>query len=381
MTLPIKLESIHKGGTSQIAIVDRGVISIGRSKENAISVDSTSVSRFHGEFICTGSHWVYRDLGSTNGTSINSVRMQPGHLKLLKDRDMVSFSNFHIGVSYLSKKPTEVPNSIVVFCKDQFYSEYIPRSNADTLYAGGGNSDITIAGENSALVQFSIQFQNDAFSIQMFQISAPVLINGEAVSGFTQLYDLDEIQIGDHVILINSQRRTRAVAPSKQDAVKPELEEGALYSFEGEGGAARDKASQLVLDTKVTTKVSKEDVSAAIESAADNAGVSADGAPAADRRGELLFARGGEGPGPDEKRKTFSGNIEPIEKRAPADDRRGVSTFAKATVDKLHTPGGDGVGKKQQKNPRTENLILLVGMLFLVLMLCMTIYLIFGEGI
>ena len=394
MTLPIKLESIHKSGTSQIAIVDRGVITIGRSKDNAISVDSTSVSRNHGEFICTGSHWVYRDLGSTNGSSINHVRMQPGHIKLLKDRDMLSFSNFHIGVSYLSQMPSEIPNSIVVFYKDRFFSEYIPRSNADTLCAGGSDSEIIIEGEDNTLVQFAIQFQNDAFSMQLFQISTPVLVNGEAVNGYTQLYDIDEILVGDYVIIINSQRCARAVAPSKKDDVQLESEPGSetLYNFNENSNAVKKSAADLILDTTVTTKVSRENVSAVLEnimattaSGAPTASVvPADSvvAPATDNKELASNIEGNNAPAPYpdaavEKRKSFGGNIEPVEKRAPLER---AEPWKRALSGRKEGSDKENLSKKQG-NRRSGALILLAGVVFLVLMLGVLAFLVFSGDI
>ena len=49
---------------------------IGRSKENDIIIDDTSVSRHHATIIQTASGIVISDNGSSNGTFINGIRIQ-----------------------------------------------------------------------------------------------------------------------------------------------------------------------------------------------------------------------------------------------------------------------------------------------------------------
>ena len=354
MTLPIKLESVYKGGTSKIAVVDRGVISIGRSQDNAIAVDSVSVSRSHGEFVCTGSHWIYKDLGSTNGSFINDVRLQPGHFKLVRNRDMVSLSNFHIAVSYLDGAPSDISNSIIVFHKDKFLSEYIPNSEEDVFYAGGENADITVAGENKDLMQFSIQFKNGTFSIQLFRISTPVRVSGKAINGFTQLYDSDEILVGDYVILINSQHSVRVASPLNKNIrdQAPGLDEKAYYSFK-EDRVTEEETDDAVPDSgKLTTRIFREDASVGINAAK---GISSEKNKGADDSviPYLDVAKA--------KRAGFKNEKSPIPKketRKETDNRKEVLP-------------------KKQRSSFMEFLVLLAGGVVLVLMLCLLVFLLY----
>jgi predicted component of type VI protein secretion system len=50
-------------------------VTVGRVPDNDIQLDDFTVSRQHAVLVRQGSAWVVRDLGSLNGTYVNSVRV------------------------------------------------------------------------------------------------------------------------------------------------------------------------------------------------------------------------------------------------------------------------------------------------------------------
>ncbi len=70
------------------------VVTVGRMAESSIRLDDPNVSRSHAEFHAQGTSFAIVDLGSTNGTKVNGVRIEGEHL--LKDGDIVSFGATHI---------------------------------------------------------------------------------------------------------------------------------------------------------------------------------------------------------------------------------------------------------------------------------------------
>ena len=52
---------------------------IGRVPGNDIILDDPQVSRHHASLTLEGGQWVLRDLGSTNGTTVNGQPVHPGH--------------------------------------------------------------------------------------------------------------------------------------------------------------------------------------------------------------------------------------------------------------------------------------------------------------
>ena len=61
--------------------IDRDAITIGRSKDNTISIDSATVSGHHCSIIRDGDRFLLRDLESTNGTRLNSKDVTESKLR------------------------------------------------------------------------------------------------------------------------------------------------------------------------------------------------------------------------------------------------------------------------------------------------------------
>lgn len=63
------------------APLDRPVVRVGRAADNELVIAVNFVSKHHGVFEQRGTEWVYRDLGSLNGTYINGRRAQQAVLR------------------------------------------------------------------------------------------------------------------------------------------------------------------------------------------------------------------------------------------------------------------------------------------------------------
>ncbi|MCG6961940.1 MAG: RDD family protein [Acidobacteria bacterium] len=86
-----------------------GIISVGRSDDNAIVLGDASVSRHHAQLTKTGEGYVLKDLGSANGTFVNNHRTVE---QLLRDGDVILFGRFKMTFS----DPAEVDaGSTVLF--------------------------------------------------------------------------------------------------------------------------------------------------------------------------------------------------------------------------------------------------------------------------
>ncbi|MDI3402284.1 DUF1707 and FHA domain-containing protein [Streptomyces cavernicola] len=64
---------------------------IGRDPSSGLRLSHDTVSRVHAELRMQGGHWVLRDLGSTNGTSVNGRRVVAA--AVVRDGDHVSFGS------------------------------------------------------------------------------------------------------------------------------------------------------------------------------------------------------------------------------------------------------------------------------------------------
>lgn len=70
------------------------VVSIGRMPDCTITLADSNISRRHAEIRPRGTGWVAVDLGSTNGTKVNGVRIEGE--RLLREGDIISLGTTHI---------------------------------------------------------------------------------------------------------------------------------------------------------------------------------------------------------------------------------------------------------------------------------------------
>ena len=76
------------------------LLRVGRLDSLEVVLDDTSVSRFHAELRATDRGWRVGDLGSTNGTRLNGVRIGNGQWPL-RVRDLLQFGEVAIVVEAL----------------------------------------------------------------------------------------------------------------------------------------------------------------------------------------------------------------------------------------------------------------------------------------
>jgi len=90
---PLEKRAVLVLGDGTRVAVKLGVMSIGRSAESSLPLNDTNVSRRHAEIRSRGegvrSEWFLRDVGSTNGTMLNGVKIS-GDQKL-KNGDALMF--------------------------------------------------------------------------------------------------------------------------------------------------------------------------------------------------------------------------------------------------------------------------------------------------
>lgn len=68
-----------------------GMISVGRAANNDVVLAVNSVSKFHGYFACRRGLWTFTDHESTNGTTLNGKRLEPGEGVQVNDGDRLRF--------------------------------------------------------------------------------------------------------------------------------------------------------------------------------------------------------------------------------------------------------------------------------------------------
>lgn len=85
----------------------RDVLRIGRHESLEVVIEDASVSRNHAEVRATERGWRVQDLGSTNGTKLNGVRLGKDQQWPLHVRDMLQFGDVTMYVQTITEEPDD----------------------------------------------------------------------------------------------------------------------------------------------------------------------------------------------------------------------------------------------------------------------------------
>jgi pSer/pThr/pTyr-binding forkhead associated (FHA) protein len=93
----------------ELAFSDGQRLSVGRTKENALSIEDGSVSKIHASLVLNSEkQLIAADTGSTNGTFINGKRISYGKVVPISDGDKVKFGTVDVSITRVPK-PVEEP--------------------------------------------------------------------------------------------------------------------------------------------------------------------------------------------------------------------------------------------------------------------------------
>ncbi len=105
--MPAFLIPLDAGGT--VIPLEKSIVLVGRQADcDVVLTHSRKVSRKHCCFAQVNDRWIIRDLGSTNGVSINGARIRKEHRLRLGDEILIGDIGFK-----LHNKPQLVDNKIV----------------------------------------------------------------------------------------------------------------------------------------------------------------------------------------------------------------------------------------------------------------------------
>ncbi|GAX85782.1 hypothetical protein CEUSTIGMA_g13197.t1 [Chlamydomonas eustigma] len=105
MRVPPRLQIVFTSGPSNglelahnDSIKPTFCLSVGRTRSSKLCIKDPAVSEKHAEILWGGENWVLRDLGSSNGTSVNGMPLQPMvDAHALSDGDEVLFGLYSKG--------------------------------------------------------------------------------------------------------------------------------------------------------------------------------------------------------------------------------------------------------------------------------------------
>jgi HD-GYP domain-containing protein (c-di-GMP phosphodiesterase class II) len=121
---------------------------VGRTPNLEIVLEDASVSRRHAEVVLAGEGWVLRDLGSTNGTRVNGIRVGRTGRRLQRE-DVLQFGDVLLCVAELNECTRGNPDTLFGACQVTATAEHSWEQAMDNLAnASGlpGGSDESLLG-------------------------------------------------------------------------------------------------------------------------------------------------------------------------------------------------------------------------------------------
>jgi len=213
--------------------LEKGMINIGRSKENDIVIDNIAVSRKHAQIERQeGSGFVLRDLQSSNGTFLNGVQIDANDHEL-RDGDIIGLAKFEILVKGLApatkaapkvpapediegtmifdaarRKPSPEPQAIpeqkafhwpvLSVIKGPFRGKELKVTKDVTTVGKGSQDDIHVEGWFVSSPHAKISRHGDRFYIShVGGFFCSTKVNGVGIKGDHILKNKDEVEIGN----------------------------------------------------------------------------------------------------------------------------------------------------------------------------------------
>lgn len=216
MSGELRIEVLGAQGPVDLGILSGDEVIIGREPGGAppgsITIQASSVSRQHGVFSRYRGCWVYRDLGSTNGSWVNGVAVVEGTGRVVRAGDSLQLADvamkvlpFEGGAGSYDSAVTPGIRSILVFQRNEFLEEYPVPQYGRALAIGGARADLpldaevqelpalVIEGRGAAVVAFALA-PGRSFSVNDVQ---------HEVNQTVSLQDRDCVVVGSYLIMLN----------------------------------------------------------------------------------------------------------------------------------------------------------------------------------
>ncbi len=236
MNRQLKLILVTKSNRTELGYLQDGEVIIGREPAipNSLKIPNNAISRQHGTFKRFKNHWFYSDLGSTNGSWLNSEKITEKDIKLVRSGDVLQVADSVIEIEPASPESNYDPTkSLITFKNKQFFDEYPVEQQGKILSLGGLVADISVEGYSSSGIGLTFEFIGGNLTIVPSSKDVPARLNDKHISQPEYLKDLDKITFGDTLTLVNIPPRTKPalqnsvnVRPS-QSSDRPSFEETA----------------------------------------------------------------------------------------------------------------------------------------------------------
>ncbi len=175
-------------------------VTIGRTSQSQIVIASDLVSSVQGQFSWNGAQWIYQDLGSANGTFINSQLYWTADRSPSMPVPVDDGTIFDID----AEESGAHPNGVRLILKRGAPCNYAANQlnpNGVTLIGRSKDCQVQLSSLHISRRHARIIAQGGQYMIECLSTSSGVFINGQMIHGATQLHPRDVIYMGGHLMM------------------------------------------------------------------------------------------------------------------------------------------------------------------------------------
>ncbi|MGQ9467897.1 MAG: FHA domain-containing protein, partial [Anaerolineae bacterium] len=173
----------------------RPMVTIGRRPDNDIVLPLDYVSGHHGRLEQRGDAWVYTDLGSTNGTSVNGRRVQE---VILRDGDILRIGDPHgnsVGLTFHAARPAAAAIPIPAGGIVQIGTTMLG-VKPFLLIGRNPQADIHLPAPTVSWQHARLERTAQGYQIVDLHSTNGTFVNGQRITGPHPLHPGDVVQIG-----------------------------------------------------------------------------------------------------------------------------------------------------------------------------------------
>jgi pSer/pThr/pTyr-binding forkhead associated (FHA) protein len=205
MVARFTIQEIRADGRQEVGALDGQELVIGREPRggNAMVLASDTVSREHGVFSPLRNHWLFKDLGSTNGSWLNGVALKEGQWKIIRPGDVLQLADRAIQLSGPAEQSGIGLRSLLVFHHGDFLDEYPIPEAGRAIAIGGSKADLKLDVDVNDHPSLVVERRGDrvcAFSVAK---EVAIYVNDQEITRTVQLNDRDEVRVGTYTVILN----------------------------------------------------------------------------------------------------------------------------------------------------------------------------------
>ncbi len=243
------LEEVIESGYRPLATLDGRSYQVGRDLTADIPFSSQALSRLHGKFVPFPSGWIFKDLGSTNGSWHNGNRLKSGLFVALKDGDFLQLADVIVKIKYVGDVSDLKGSRLMIVkggepLKEILFTEFNP-----TVTIGDEEAHLLLRGHQDFHPAVRFDFIDNKVTAAGYGGAVNPYLNGEPFRDVAQLARGDVISIGEYECiyidtqLIRYQGEPRTYAIST--ALQPQVDLTEVTPLKGLGSTAPESKPQV----------------------------------------------------------------------------------------------------------------------------------------